>query len=177
MGKKKQKRNLYKTNLNNDTEYSKIIKIAIGVILILALTYFFTALATGEIKFGKNKTPEKQEVSIQYEEIIAGEILNRNQDEYYVLLFDFTDTYASYYLTQKDTYLMKDNALPFYIVDLEKYINKSIVADNEEQVKTNVSTVNDLKVTNPTVLKIQKGRIVKTIKGKENILKFFEENN
>jgi len=175
--KKKTKRNLYKTNTSNDMEYAKLIKIGIGVILVLVLTYFVTALATGEIKFGKDKEIEKEETSIQYEEIIAGEVLNRNHDEYYVLLFNFTDTYASYYLSQKDSYSMKDSALPFYIVDLEKHINKSIVAENEGQFKTDINDVKDLKIMNPTVLKIQKHRVIQTIKGKENILKFFEEKN
>ena len=175
--KKKTKRNLYKTNTSNDMEYAKLIKIGIGVILVLVLTYFVTALATGEIKFGKDKEIEKEETSIQYEEIIAGEVLNRNHDEYYVLLFNFTDTYASYYLSQKDSYLMNGSALPFYIVDLEKHINESIIVESEDQMKTDVNNARDLKVSNPTILKIQKHRVIQTIKGKENILKFFEEKN
>lgn len=175
--KKKTKRNLYKTNTNNDVEYSKIIKITIGIVLVLALTYFVTALVSGEIKFGKDNDEVTEETTIQYEEIIAGQILNRNQDEYYVLLFNFTDTFASYYLSLKDTYVENDDALPFYIVDLEKHVNESIVATDENEYKANVSNISDLKVTNPTILKVKNHKVVKNITGRENILKFFEENN
>lgn len=175
--KKKTKRNLYKTNTSSDMEYSKIIKITLGVVLVLTLTYFVTALATGEIKFGKEKEELKEEVIIQYEEIIAGQILNRDKEEYYVLLFDFTDTYASYYLSLKDTYIKNDKALPFYIVDLEKHVNKSIVAADENEYKANVNNIDNLKVINPTILKVKNHKVIKNITGKENILKFFEENN
>ena len=174
---KKTKRKLYKTNTNSDMEYAKIIKITVVVVLILALVYFITALATGEIKFGKDKEDAREETSIQYEEIIAGQILNRNKDQYYVLLFDFTDTFASYYLSLKDTYIQNEDSLPFYIVDLEKGINKNIVAESEEQYKADVSNISDFKVTNPTLIKVSNHKVVENIKGKENILKFFEENN
>lgn len=174
---KKTKRNLYKTNNSTDMEYSKIIKITLGVILVLVLTYFITALATGEIKWGKKETQQEAETSIQYEEIIAGQILNRNSDEYYVLLFNFSDTFASYYLSLKDTYIKNEDSLPFYIVDLEKHMNLGVVAENDESYKANVSNVNDLKVTNPTIIKVKDHKVIESIKGKENILKFFEEKN
>ena len=40
-----------------------------------------------------------------------------------MLLFNFTDTFASYYLSLKDSYVKEDNSLPFYIIDLEKSVN------------------------------------------------------
>lgn len=172
---KKTKRTLYKTNSNMDMEYSKVIKITIAVIIVLVFTYLITALASGEIKLGKKDKDTKQEVSIQYEEIIAGQILNRNHEEYYVLLFDFTDNFASYYLSLKDTYVKKDNALPFYIVDLEKYINQSIVAEDESDNTMNVSTIYDLKVISPTIVKVKNHKVVETIKGRESILDFFNK--
>ena len=175
--KKNTKRKLYKTNSSNDMEYTKIFKIMIGVILVLALTYFVTALSTGELKFGKDKGEIKEEVNIQYEEIIAGQILNRSQDEYYVLLFNFTDVFASYYLSLKDSYIMNDNSLPFYVVDLEKYVNQDILANDDYQYKVNINDIKDLKVVNPTLIKIKNHKIIENINGKENILKFFEENN
>lgn len=173
--KKKTKRNLYKTNSNSDMEYSKVIKITIGVVVVLALVYFVTALATGEIKFNNKKKVEETETSIQYEEIIAGQILNRNDKDYYVLLFNFTDTYASYYLSIKDTYVKKDKALPVYIVDLEKDINKGIVAEDSKNIKTYVDNVNSLKVSNPTLIRIKDHKIVQSIEDRGKIIEFFEK--
>ena len=173
--KKKTKRNLYKTNSNSDMEYSKVIKITIGVVVVLALVYFVTALATGEIKFNNKKKVEETETSIQYEEIIAGQILNRNDKDYYVLLFNFTDTYASYYLSIKDTYVKKDKALPVYIVDLEKDINKGIVAEDSKNIKTYVDNVKSLKVSNPTLIRIKDHKVVQSIEDRDKIIEFFEK--
>ena len=53
MGKKKQK--LYKSNQVSDTNYMKIVWITLGVLIVLGLVYFFTALGTGEIKLGKKE--------------------------------------------------------------------------------------------------------------------------
>lgn len=172
---KKTKRTLYKTGSNVNTEYSTVVKIVIGVVGVLVLTYLVTALASGEIKLGKKKQEDRQEVSIQYEEIMAGQILNRNHDEYYVLLFNFTDTFASYYLSLKDNYITKDNALPFYIVDLEKYSNQNISTEKEEEIITNINHVNDLRVMNPTIIKVKNHRVVESIKSRESILDFFSK--
>ncbi len=172
---KKTKRNSYKINSSSDTEYSKVIKITVIVVLVLVITYLITALATGEIKLGKNKNEEKEETSIQYEEILSGEILNRNQNEYYVMLFNFTDTFASYYLSLKDSYLEKDNAKPFYIVDLEKNSNQNIVASDDASIKEYIDNINDLRVENPTIIRVNNHKVVEIIRGRESILNFFKE--
>lgn len=172
--KKKTKKNLYRTSSNSDLEYAKIIKIGLGVIIVLALTYFVTAVATGEIKFNNKKKVEETETSIQYEEIIAGQIFNRSDKDYYVLLFNFTDTYGSYYLSLKDTYIKKDSSLPVYIVDLEKQINKEVVAGDSD-TKIYVDDIKKLKVSNPTLIRIKNHKVVQSIEEKEKILEFFEK--
>lgn len=174
MSKKKQ-RNLYKTSPSSDMEYSKVIKIAIGVILVLMLTYLVTAILSGEIKFGNKEV--KEEVSIQYEEIIAGQILNRPEDEYYVLLFSFTDKLASNYLSLKDTYIEENNKVPFYIVDTDKQPNQMVLALNSEQEKINVNNVNDLKVTVPIIIKVKDHKVVESVKGLSDVVKFFKQDN
>ena len=178
MGKKKQKRNLYRTNSSNEMEYNKIIKISIGVLVVLALTYFGTAILSGEIKFSeKEKEETKTETSIQYEEITVGQMLNRSDSEYYVLLFNFSDTYASYYLSLMDTYTRKDKSLPFHIIDLEKHLNKEyVLQDGEKLIEKPVRLV-DFKAVNPTIVRIKNKKVVERIDGKEDILKFFEEKN
>lgn len=159
--KRKNTRN-YRTTTSTEVDYMKVIKIGIGVLLVLGLVYLVTAIASGEIKLGK-KEKEKTETEIQYQEIIAGETFNRNASEYYVLFMNFTDSYASYYLSLIDNYQMKDNSLAFFTVDMEKKINSDYVT-------------NELKVENPTILKISNSNIVETITGKDNILNFFKNN-
>ena len=74
-------------------------------------------------------------------------------------------------MSLKDSYIKEDKALPFYIVDLEKHINQQIVAE-AGNIKTNVNSVNDLKVENPTIIKVKNHKVVESIEGKENILNF-----
>lgn len=172
--KKKTKKILYKTNSSTDVEYAKIIKIAIGVVLVLGLTYFVTALVTGEINFNKKDEEVKEETSIQYEEITAGQIFNRTDEEYYVLLFNFTDTFAGYYLSLIDTYSYDDDSLPFHIVDLEKKVNEQYVLQEGEGLKEKPTNLGDFKATNPTIVKIKNKRVVERISGRDNVLKFFD---
>ena len=174
--KKKTRRKLYKTNTNSEMEYSKIIKISIGVIVTLGLVYLVTALLMGEIKFGNKDDTKKETADIQYEEIVAGEVLNRNKNEYYVLMFDFTDTFASYYLTLKDKYEINNASSYFYILDLEKKVNEEILLE-EGNYAEYPSNISDLKVSSPTLLKINDHKVVTRITGRSNILDFFNDNN
>lgn len=174
---KKTKRNLYKTNTSSDVNYAKGIKLTIIVVLVLAIVYFLTALAMGEIKFGRKEEEEKVVTSIQYEEIMAGQIFNRSDEEYYVIAFDFTDQFATYYLTLRDDYLKEDDHLPIYILDLEKKMNEGILLQDDDDYIEQPTWVEDLKVSSPTLLRIKNHKVVSRITSRENILKFFEENN
>ncbi len=150
------------------------VKIALVVIAVLGIFYLLTAIKTGEIKFGK-KEKEPEEVEIQYEEIIAGQILNRKQDEYYVLIFNFTDPQASYYLSLKDSYKQNTEALPFYIVDLEKDFNQSLRINEGEEYKEKPSKITDLKAISPTILKIKNKKVTERIETSEKVLEFLEK--
>lgn len=174
MKNNRQKRKMYRST-NTELDYMKGIKIAIGVILVLVLTWLATALLTGEIKFSEEEE-KKEEVSIQYEEILAGQIFNRPVDEYYVLLCDFTDTFAGYYLSLIDAYNTKKDSLPFYIVDLAKKANEQYVLQEGEGLVEKPTSLAKFKATNPTIVKIKNNKVVKRISDKENVLDFFEEN-
>ena len=177
MKKKNQKRKLYQTKGNQDLEYIKVIKIVIIVIIFLVLTYFIAALITGELQFGKKEQEQKEEVAIQYEEIMAGQVFNRPNSEYWVLFFPFTDTFASYYLQQKDIYTSNPENLAVYIVDLEKSFNKNLVLAEDEKYQQNPTKISDLKVSNPTLLRIRDHKVAERITGREEILKFFKEDS
>lgn len=154
---KRNKRN-YKTTTSTELDYQRVIKISVGVLIVLVLVYLVTALASGEIKF--NKKEEEKITEIQYEEILAGETFNRSANEYYVLFCNLSDNFTNYYLELIGTYKNKENSLPFYMVDIEKKANTDYVT-------------NELKIENPTIIKIKDSKIVDTIKGKDNVLKFF----
>lgn len=169
---KKQKKNKVQISSTTDVEINKVIKIFVGVLLVLAITYFIAAILTGDIKFGKDKKKEKEETVIQYEEILAGEIFNQDSSEYYVMFFDFTDNVASSYLTFKDTYSYKENSLDFYIVDLEKGFNQTFIKEENGEYKQNPNSIEDVKVTNPSILKISDHKVVEQIEGRKEVLNY-----
>ena len=156
---KRNKTRNYKMTTSTELDYMRVIKIGVGVLLVVGIVYLVTALASGEIKLG-DKKKEKAETVIQYEEILAGETFNRKSNSYYVVYMDFTDNYASYFLQSIANFKATNNNYPFYTVDLEKKINKDYAT-------------NELKVSNPTILKITNGAIEETITGKDDVVKFF----
>lgn len=169
----KKNKSMNKKNIYGKANYSEqlitVVKIAVIVVIVLVLVYLATALATGEIKLNNNSKTETEEATIQYEEIIAGTILNRQEDEYYVLLFNFTDNNASYYLSLRNSYLENDDALPMYMVDLDKGFNNAINANEEETYKEKPTKISDLKVKGPTILKVKKGKVTSRIETSEKV--------
>lgn len=173
MKKDMNKNNIYgKANYNEDVV--KLVKILVVVVLVLGLVYFATALATGEINLGK-ETKEETEVEIQYEEIIAGEILNRIDTEYYVLLFNFTNDDATNLLSLKDNYGYVNNSLPVYIVDLDKKFNSILIPLENEEIIEKPSNVSDLRVKDTTLLKVKGGKVTSRVTTFENVEKTFND--
>lgn len=173
MAKKKNKVKINTTT--SDLEANKIVKILIGVLLVLGITYLIAALITGDIKLGKNQEKEEEEVEIQYEEILAGETFKQHASEYYVMYFNFTDNIAASYLTFKDTYSYKENSLDFYLVDLEKGFNQSFLKNEEEEYNEYPDSIDEIKVTNPTILKISSHKVVERVEGKQEVLNYLSE--
>ena len=119
----KRRQRSYKTTTSTELDYVRVIKIAVGVLLVLGIVYFVTALLSGEIDLDKKENNTSTETTIQYQEIIGGEFLNRKAASYYVLFYDFNDDNGNYYKSLISEYSSKDNSLPFYTVDLRKKIN------------------------------------------------------
>lgn len=174
MSKKNKKNKIKIQTTTSDNEVTKIVKILVVLLVILGITYLIAGLITGDIKFGKEKE-EETVAEIQYEEILAGESLNRSSDEYYVMYFNFTDNSSSSYITFKDTYTQKENALNMYLVDLEKGFNQSFVRNDDEEYNKNPDKVEDIKVVNPTIIKVANNMVVENIQGKTEVINYLSE--
>lgn len=164
MGKKSGKIDLKKLN-DNENENNDIIRMIkiVGIIaLIFAAFYLVFAIYNGEISFGKDKETKK-DVEIQNQEILAGSIFNRIENEYYVLMYDFDGDFSIKCNTIYNLYLQKGTLDKMYLVNLGSAFNKKYVADNVNSV--NVSSIENLKVVNPTLLKISNGKVVESLTG------------
>ena len=174
MGKKKQK--LYKSNQVSDTNYMKIVWITLGVLIVLGLVYFFTALGTGEIKLGKKEKETKEETKIEYQEIIGGEVFNRSNEDYYVLFYESDDTFGSYYKSLITNYSYKDSSLPFYTVDLSKKINSEYKIDSEGTIEyATPKDISTLKVGNPSIIRIRNKQVLEYVGGRDSVIEFFNK--
>jgi uncharacterized membrane protein affecting hemolysin expression len=73
----------------------RVVIILICVALLFGLMYFLTTRILSKEVTKKRKQNEVTESSIQYEKILAGESFTMDQEEYYVVYYDSTDTELS----------------------------------------------------------------------------------
>jgi uncharacterized membrane protein len=164
MAKNKKK----KTVIINDTYDRKTItKVVSIIILIFMIVYMITSLIINKYNFNNSDNNEKAE--IQYEEIIAGDIFNQGDEQYYIMLYDFEKNDAKYINLIINNKLSGEDALPVYKVDLGNGFNKIIVGDKSNQT----NDITQLKVSGTTVIRIHNKKIELFIEGIDEIKKYF----
>ncbi len=163
---KSKKKNLKKVEYSDDTEILKLIKLIVIVTVVVLAFYGITMLVN-------TKEEEKTETSasIQYDEILIGNILNQNNDEYYVMIYDDEDYDVKLYNVYINKYKQKDEALRFYTSQLNNPINQKF---KSEESNLKVKNIEDLKVKSSTLLKIKKGKITNYYEG-EKMLEHLKE--
>lgn len=167
------KKNNKKINLaiEEGNEVSKLIKVIISVLVVflifLGITYFITKKE--ELKDNPNNS-----VSIQYDKILIGQILNRTDKNYYVLIAKGDDSYLELYSAYISEYKGKDNALKVFNVDLNEGLNVPYIAETSQ---LSVSNASDFKFKDVTLLKIKDNKVEKAIETKDKIIEYFEELN
>ena len=157
---------------NETSEMSDIKKLSIIVLVILLIFGLVYLLTLGAEKIGlfeeHYSKPESSESVISYEKISAGTILNREEDEYYVLISDFSESKSVYLESLYNTYNSKEDSLNIYMVDLSDELNKSIIGEVDNK---DAKTIKELSIKNSTLLKIKNNKISKYIFGEDNIEK------
>jgi len=144
-----------------DKEVYKAIKILIGVLVFFLLIYLIAAIITGEIEVGGKK---KKVTEIQYSEILAEMTFKQSDKEYFVIFYDF-DQKSTELINAIVNDLGQNNSV--YKVDLSKKFNANYLGEETTNKKPN--DISQLKVKNPTLLKISAGKVSKYIEGLDNI--------
>lgn len=157
---KKSVKNIKQNTYNNDTEISKLIKLIIVVSLIVLIFYGLTVLVNQEKEVENPDTP----ASIQYDEILIGNVLKQPNEEYYVMIYDDEDYDTSLYSTYLDLYKQKDEAIRIYTSQLNNPLNQNFKA---EESNLDISDISDLKIQSSTLLKINDGKIEEFYEGKK----------
>ena len=148
-----------------EDEVKRFVSILVVTLLLIGVIYFFTKKTT--------TTNTTNEVTIQYNDISVGMILNRNEySEYYVLAyFDDSENYSELYSLYR-TYRNREDVTKLYTVNLNDPINKGFVTTGNSVL--NVSSVSDFRFATDTLIYIKEGKVVKTyttFKEIDNILK------
>ncbi len=167
MSKRNIQKNIKKNKQKKKEEYpekkelitlSKII-FSILIIAILATMLFYI--------INKNYTLKNNTTDINYDEIMAGQTFNKNDNEYYVLFYEFdSDEDLSDKITDKKSAI--------YQVNLLNNFNKSVLSETSNK---EASKAEELKITGPTIIKIESGKNVEYIEGYDNIVKYLEGVN
>ena len=135
------------------------------IVITLGIFYGITILVTKNKKTTTDDAPSttNEDVSIDYDTILAQNIFDQSEDSYYVLASFNDDENLSTYKDSIDKYKAKENSLKVYEIDLDSAFNKNYVSD-----------VSNFKSEYPifsetTLLKIENGKITETYEGKSNI--------
>ena len=161
------KKQIEKGKQNNYyNEEAKKLGIIVGIIvLIFVVSYLIIGIfVTKEIKWFQGNNGTKEETTIQYKKILAGETFNQNKDSYYVIFTDSDDFNYPVYET------LASNNSNIYIVDLANALNASYVS---EENTPKAQSASDLKVKKDTMIKIENKANTLYIESKEQILAHF----
>lgn len=154
-----------------NNEIIKLIRIFLIIVGVFVCFYCLAVVITNQKQKIEitNKIPD----TIQYDEILFGNLLNRPESSYYVLATFKDDQFVANYNSYVSSYLEKDGSLKFYYVDMNNQINSNYVS-KEEQFETNIGNI---KINKSTLFKVDNGIISSYYSGNESILSYLKELN
>ena len=162
----KNKLNKVNSYSSDSDEMKRMFKMLGLVVLILGVFYIWFAILNGEISFGS----KKKETEIQNIEIVAGETFNRKDETYYVLMYNFDDKDLSQKFNNiYSIYYANGGTDKIYVVDLSKKFSTGYVTDNASLV--NISSIENLKVVNEMLIRVENGKGTSKVIGEEQIRK------
>ncbi|MBQ6539334.1 MAG: hypothetical protein IJL76_03565 [Bacilli bacterium] len=149
-------------NIDTGVSIKKIIGTIIGVALVFAAIYGCTVLVLNK---GEKRQPVG-EATISYEMILAGSSLKQSEDSYLVVFYSDDDEIFNA-ITEYEG-LGKE---AIYYVDLTDGLNKYVISDKPN---FDVKSAADLRVKDPTVIKVKKGKIVENKIGKKKVIEYLK---
>lgn len=147
---------------SDDKEVYNVFKIALGVILFLALSYLIVNAFKGNLNiFNKNNITTEE---IDSTMVMVGTMLNKSENEYYVLAYDMNDDTNPYYDALVGNY---SGEKTLYKLDLSSGFNSNYVG-KESNITTDLTK---FKLSGPTLLVIKGNIITASYTKEEDITK------
>lgn len=150
-------------NYNQEIEMGNLFKIILVILIVFGAFYIFTYY----IQKNKKTTPQNNDTNyittIQYDEILIGDSLNQSENEYYVLFVKKSD-----YTTRYKEYLSRYNKNhKFYYSLIDNGLNSGFIAETS---MLNADNIQDLRISNTSLIKISAGKIVESYDGNANVM-------
>ena len=177
MSKKQILKNIQKdrettTGKEEKDNYFKFITTLAILLIIFIISYFAIGFFyTKEIDFNKNET--KDEINIDNNTIMLGQMFDQSEKEYYVLIYDLSDENSNI-STWESTYSMNEDALKVYKVDSSKKFNSKYIVKNGSN--KSAKDLSNLKVISPTLIKVTNKQITEYIEGEDDIVNILKNN-
>lgn len=156
---------------NSDFEMGNLFKIILTILVVFGLFYVLTYYIQKNKKTESNSNDAKNTITtIQYDEILMGEILNQSENEYYVLIVkndDYTKTYKEYINKYS-------NGNKFYYSLIDNGMNNRYLSDTSN---LNVENIDELKVVGTSLVKIKSGKIIESYDGNSSVMQAFIKIN
>lgn len=151
--------------MNYKTEESKeIMKFFIVLLVVIAIIlvgFWITKLANKK----NSQDITYASGNIATDKVIVGTMLSRG-GEYYVLCYDTSKNDANIYVTYGENYKNK-KALDLYYLDLSSEFNRKYYVDEDSNKEA--KKIDELKITDGTLIRIKDGKIVEYIEGIHDI--------
>lgn len=152
-------REVQKNNAEKPLSPRAFTLILVMLLFFFVILYILTGLfITKELKWFNNNDKDDEVVEIE-NKILATDSLRQAEEEYYVYFYDTTDEDSE---VTNVLYSLIDTV---YRVDLHDDFNSNFVGEPSGIVED----ISDLKVSNPTVIKVSSEKIVEFYNGAEEI--------
>lgn len=168
---KKQKKN-YMDEEEKNIVSRFVMTIAIVLTSLVVLYLFIGIFVTKTITFNKDKEEEEKSVTIDSSTILASQLFDQKDEEYYVLIYNPNE--KVYDLSSFiSLYQSKEDAIKLYKVDSTKKFNADFIVEKDSN-KT-PSNYNELRIISPTLIKINSGSVTEYNEGFEEVKNVFKK--
>ncbi len=170
------KKKIIKKNISNketqNIESNELKKLAFLVIIVLAVFLAFYGITC--LILNKNDEEIIIPTEIQYDEILLTKLLEQGEKSYYVLVTTENDSNKNLYNTYKTNYYKLEKHDKIYDSNLSNIFNKAFLSD---KTNTKIKNINELKLSQSILIKIDNKKISKVYDGSDAIIEQFKNMN
>lgn len=164
--KKQDKETIQNDNILSDKIFN-IITVFFIVSVVLLSFYLVTLIIVGN----PNKKT-KPIVNFDYKEILAGSSFDKNDNEYYVVYYDFSESDFSDLAYAVNEYENQHETNKIYLVNLKEGLNKKYITSKDSNKKP--SSASELAINGPTLIHFKDKKINSYVEGKDDIISYLK---